>query len=62
MKMVLEAAVEYKMRYIPVEEDTEGGTPIERSKGLNMTPPPSPRAPDTQPPRMENTMIFVRFT
>lgn len=36
--------------YIPVDEETEGGTPILNSKGLKMTPPPRPSAPDTQPP------------
>jgi len=51
MKIPLEAAVEYKIIYIPVDDDTEGGTPMLRSKGLNITPPPSPRAPDTQPPK-----------
>ncbi len=37
-------------RYIPVEDATEGGIPILRSTGLKIAPPPSPRAPDTQPP------------
>jgi len=36
--------------YMPVAEDTGGGTPMLRSKGLNIAPPPKPRAPDTHPP------------
>jgi hypothetical protein len=36
--------------YIPVEVDTEGGTPKEIMSGLKIEPPPRPRAPETQPP------------
>ena len=35
--------------YIPVAEDTLGGTPRLMSNGLKITPPPSPRAPATHP-------------
>lgn len=37
-------------RYIPVEEETEGGMPMLSRTGLKMAPPPRPRAPETQPP------------
>ena len=37
-------------RYMPVEEATEGGMPMLKSTGLKIAPPPSPRAPETQPP------------
>jgi hypothetical protein len=36
--------------YIPVEVDTDGGTPSEIIKGLKIDPPPRPRAPLTHPP------------
>lgn len=41
--------------YIPVADDTLGGTPRPMSNGLKITPPPNPRAPATHPatnPRM----------
>ncbi len=64
--MILELKVEKSIIYIPVPEDTEGGTPILKSKGLKMAPPPRPRAPDTQPPRVANitslvTVFFVNL-
>ena len=59
--MKLEAAVEYKIRYIPVAEETEGGTPILNKRGLKMTPPPRPKAPETQPPMIEKKTILVRL-
>ena len=52
---MLELVVENRIKYIPVADATDGGTPILRSKGLKMAPPPKPRAPDTQPPSVENT-------
>lgn len=36
--------------YIPVAEETCGGTPSPINNGLKITPPPNPRAPATQPP------------
>jgi hypothetical protein len=42
---------ENKIIYIPVAEATEGKTPRLRSKGLNIVPPPRPRAPDIKPPK-----------
>lgn len=50
--MVL-APVEKMIIYIPVADATFGGTPIERRSGLKIEPPPSPRAPETQPPTNE---------
>lgn len=47
-------------RYIPVAEETLGGTPIEISRGLKMEPPPRPRAPATQPPRNANPKTLVK--
>lgn len=56
MNKPLDAAVEYNIMYMPVEDDTDGGTPILRSRGLKMTPPPRPRAPETHPPiKAKNT-------
>lgn len=40
--------------YIPVAEATEGKIPRLNNRGLNMAPPPSPRAPDINPPRNAN--------
>ena len=37
--------------YMPVEVDTEGGTPSEIISGLKIAPPPRPSAPPTHPPR-----------
>jgi hypothetical protein len=54
MYTILVAAVEYIIISMPVAEATVGGRPILNSKGLNITPPPSPNAPDTQPPRKAN--------
>lgn len=39
------------MRYDPVAEDTLGGIPSYKRIGLNTTPPPSPNAPATNPPK-----------
>lgn len=47
------AAVEKIIMYIPVAEATVGGQPILNSSGLKIEPPPSPRAPDTHPPKNE---------
>ena len=48
--MIEEPRVVNITRYILVEEDTAGGIPILSKTGLNIEPPPSPRAPETQPP------------
>lgn len=47
---VTAAIFEYIIKYIPVADDTLGGTPIPIKYGLKMTPPPSPSAPATNPP------------
>ena len=44
------AIFEKVIKYIPVAEETFGGTPICKRRGLKITPPPNPRAPATQPP------------
>ena len=56
---MLELNVENKIIYIPVEEATEGGTPMLNNKGLKIAPPPKPRAPDTQPPRAAKITNYV---
>lgn len=57
-----EAVVENIIIYIPVAEDTEGGTPMLNSKGLKMAPPPNPKAPEAQPPKKaKNTSFFTVF-
>ena len=48
------------MIYIPVAELTFGGTPIANSSGLKITPPPSPRAPATHPPKNPRVNTFLR--
>jgi hypothetical protein len=45
--------------YIPVDDATEGGTPILNRSGLKMAPPPKPKAPDTHPPRKANITNFI---
>mmetsp|Transcript_12568 Transcript_12568/g.17342 ORF Transcript_12568/g.17342 Transcript_12568/m.17342 type:complete len:204 (+) Transcript_12568:313-924(+) len=45
-----DAIFEKLTRYMPVADDTTGGTPRARSAGLKIAPPPRPRAPATQPP------------
>ena len=44
---------------MPVADDTFGGTPKLSNNGLNMAPPPNPKAPDTQPPRNANVTSFT---
>ena len=44
--------------YIPVAEATFGELPKLSNNGFKMEPPPRPRAPDTQPPKIENTTSF----
>ena len=48
--MTDEANVENIIMYMPVEVETVGGTPSSIMSGLNTLPPPSPKAPETQPP------------
>ena len=45
---------------MPVAEDTFGGTPIAKSSGLKITPPPSPSAPATHPPQKPRVRMFLR--
>ncbi len=47
--------------YIPEAVATEGGTPRLINKGLNIIPPPSPKAPEIHPPRSENNTSFNKF-
>ena len=60
-KYIKQAAILLKVtRYIPVADETFGGTPIESNKGLKIEPPPSPRAPATQPPAKAKNNISQR--
>ncbi len=62
MYVMLEPAVENMIMYIPVDEATAGGTPMLRSKGLKMAPPPRPSAPETHPPnRAKITNLVTTF-
>lgn len=56
-----DAAVEYIIIYIPVADATDGGTPILKSKGLKMAPPPRPKAPETHPPKKANMTSYITF-
>lgn len=49
--MIVVAADEIITIYIPVEVDTDGGTPSEIISGLKIDPPPRPSAPPTHPPK-----------
>lgn len=49
-------------RYIPVEEDTDGGIPMLSKSGLNMAPPPSPRAPEIHPPAKDARTSFLTMS
>jgi hypothetical protein len=53
--MIVVAAEEYIIMYMPVEVDTDGGTPSDIISGLKIEPPPRPRAPPTHPPRKAKT-------
>lgn len=44
------AILENVIIYIPVAEETLGGTPRLINSGLKITPPPRPSAPATHPP------------
>jgi hypothetical protein len=60
MKITLEPAVENIIMYMPVADETGGGTPMLRSSGLNIAPPPRPNAPETHPPIRAKTRSFVK--
>jgi hypothetical protein len=48
--------------YMPDDVATFGGTPRLISKGLNIIPPPNPKAPDIHPPIKENTISFTKVS
>lgn len=52
--------MEKVMMYMPVADDTFGGTPMASRRGLKMTPPPRPRAPATHPPKKPSVKTFLR--
>ena len=54
------AILEKVIKYIPVADDTLGGTPMLNRRGLKMTPPPRPRAPATHPPPNPRHRTFLR--
>ena len=58
---ILEPVVENIIMYMPVEDETEGGTPMLSNTGLNMAPPPSPKAPAAHPPIKAKSKSFRRF-
>lgn len=53
------AIFENVIMYMPVADDTLGGTPIAKSIGLKITPPPKPRAPATHPPVNPRVRTFL---
>ena len=53
------AILEKVIKYIPVADDTLGGTPMLNKRGLKMTPPPRPRAPATHPPPNPRNKTFL---
>jgi hypothetical protein len=53
---MVDAPVENIIMYIPEAEATLGGHTILSNKGLNIAPPPRPRAPETQPPMNEKAI------
>jgi hypothetical protein len=50
MYIIVEAPVENMIMNMPVDVETDGGTPSEIISGLKIEPPPRPNAPPTQPP------------
>ena len=58
--MKLELEEEKRIMYIPVAEATDGKTPRLRRSGLKMAPPPSPKAPDMNPPKKANVTNLRR--
>lgn len=57
---ILEPALENMIMYIPVEDDTDGETPMLSRTGLNMAPPPKPSAPATHPPTNAKKRSFLK--
>ena len=47
------------MRYMPVADETLGGTFIAIRIGLKMTPPPRPSAPAIHPPKNPKDKMIV---
>ena len=43
--------MEKQIKYDPVADATFGGIPSVERMGLNMTPPPRPKAPARNPPK-----------
>ena len=56
-----EEALEYRIMYIPVAEETLGGTPIDKNTGLKIAPPPRPRDPAANPPMKPNKTKVLQF-
>jgi len=54
------APVEKMIIYIPVADATYGGHPILNNNGLKILPPPSPSAPETQPPTNDKETSLMR--
>ena len=48
------------IKYMPVADETFGGTPIDNRSGLKIVPPPNPRAPATQPPANPKISTLTR--
>ena len=47
------------MRYEPVADATFGGIPSVKRMGLNMTPPPRPKAPAKNPPKKPSIIRYI---
>jgi hypothetical protein len=45
--------------YIPVAAATYGGVPMLNNIGLKIEPPPSPKAPEINPPKRPRKSNFV---
>ena len=61
MYVTVDAPVENMIMYIPVDDATFVGKPMLSSKGLNIAPPPRPKAPETQPPKKEKEIRIANF-
>ena len=57
--MIEEPRVVNITKYMPVEDVTAGGMPKLKNTGLNIAPPPSPRAPETHPPAKATATSFL---
>jgi hypothetical protein len=51
--------LEKVIRYAPEAEATLGGIPKVNKIGLNTTPPPSPKAPATNPPKKPSIKSYT---